>query len=202
MLGTFLPLPTASTSSFPTEQRSVHLPMRAEPCCFHRGLGFEYHSKTCSFSTTSVFSDRISRCSSHNGCDFSKESRRILQVLQCPPSAMAGRRMHATAIGLVMLLVFSTWLGAMTSSDVNRSQLGVEIGPQWVGAGDEMTSPLPQHQTPISSSTCPAMSRWSVLSSSLHRRCCQHSRVLFGRMALIGTTQIPSPTVPPCPTVR
>ena len=50
--------------------------------------------------------------------------------------------MHATAIGLVMLLVFSTWLGAMTSSDVNRSQLGVEIGPQWVGAGDEMNLTL------------------------------------------------------------
>ena len=50
--------------------------------------------------------------------------------------------MHATAIGLVMLLVFSTWLGAMTSSDLNRSQLGVEIGPQWVGAGDEMNLTL------------------------------------------------------------
>ena len=49
---------------------------------------------------------------------------------------MAGRRLRASAFGLVVLLVASTWLGALTAFDGDSIALGEQSEPSLVGVGD------------------------------------------------------------------
>ena len=49
---------------------------------------------------------------------------------------MAGRRLRASAFGLVVLLVASTWLGALTAYDGDSIALGEQSEPSLVGVGD------------------------------------------------------------------
>ena len=62
----------------------------------------------------------------------------MLQVLQCPPQSMAGRHVHAKALVLVVLMVFSGSLGTLFATPPSSSTLEEARPAFFVGEGDSM----------------------------------------------------------------